>query len=273
MKPLLRLAEILAKVPQVVGVKLGDGDNSWYEACASLLDHVGLYMPGHHLATGVKRGVAVGSFSNVACLNPSMAQTWTNMMETNIEAALEIEQRINRFVEDHILPFRSNDGFSNTALDKLFATIGNWAPIGLQLRWPYRSIDSSHVEPLRVLAQGTFRNLSAVQAIEHAEGRCGNLTSYQTRSRIARRCYRGDWTCRTRGMYGANRHCLIVESALSPSTRFSTNWGRLMGLLSTSCVPGRGRRCLARCVGGRQCDFDSPRIGRPQEHGASRTGR
>ena len=146
------LAAILTQVPQVVGVKLGDGDDQWYSEARRLLDDWALYVPGHHLATGVRHGVAAGAFSNVACLSPSGAQRWTEMMLTDIEAALDIERRLCRFMDEHIVPFRRDHGYSNAALDKLLAAIGNWAPVGTRLRRPYRWIEQEAALPLRELA-------------------------------------------------------------------------------------------------------------------------
>lgn len=146
------LAAILAQVSQVVGVKLGDGDDQWYGEARRLLDDWALYVPGHHLATGVRHGVAAGAFSNVACLSPSGAQRWTEMMLTDIEAALDIERRLCRFMDEHIVPFRRNHGYSNAALDKLLAAVGNWAPVGTRLRRPYRWIEQEAALPLRELA-------------------------------------------------------------------------------------------------------------------------
>ena len=147
------LAAILVQVPQVVGVKLGDGDDQWYGEARRLLDDWALYVPGHHLATGVRHGVAAGAFSNVACLSPSGAQRWTEMMLTDIEGALDIEQRLCRFMDEHIVPFRRDHGYSNAALDKLLAAIGNWAPVGTRLRRPYRWIEEEAALPLRELAR------------------------------------------------------------------------------------------------------------------------
>ncbi len=58
----------------VVGVKLGDGDADWYASARQHLSRLSVFVPGHHLATGMREGVAVGAFSNVACLSPAGAQ-------------------------------------------------------------------------------------------------------------------------------------------------------------------------------------------------------
>lgn len=142
------LAEILDSAPAVVGVKLGDGDAEWYAEARRHLSGHGVYVPGHHLATGVAGDVATGAFSNVACLSPAGAQWWTSLMTTDPEAALEVEGRIRAFLEAHIAPF-GRQGYCNAALDKLLATVGGWADIGTRLRRPYRWIDASVVPALR----------------------------------------------------------------------------------------------------------------------------
>ncbi len=147
------LATILASAPGVTGVKLADGGKDWYADARAHLHGVSLFVPGHHLATGVNEGVAAGSFSNVACLSPRGAQRWTDLMQTDIGVALEIEQRICRFMDEHIVPFRQNLGYSNAALDKLLAAVGNWGPVGTRLRFPYRWIPDSEAERLRGIAK------------------------------------------------------------------------------------------------------------------------
>lgn len=150
------LAAILEPVPQIVGVKLADGDASWYDEARRHLDAWGIYVPGHHLATGVEQGVAVGAFSNVACLSPLGAQRWTASMTDSIDQALEIEQRLRAFLDEHIVPFAKLHGYSNAALDKLLAAIGGWADIGSRLRRPYRWIDPSVVPRLRTKAKAAL---------------------------------------------------------------------------------------------------------------------
>lgn len=143
------LADILASVPQVVGIKLADGDAAWYAEARRHLDRLALYVPGHHLATGVAEGVAAGAFSNVACLSPSGAQRWTELMAGDLDRALEIERRLRAFLDAHVAPFARVHGYSNAALDKLLAAIGGWADVGTRLRRPYRWIDPDVVPALR----------------------------------------------------------------------------------------------------------------------------
>lgn len=150
------LAEIVGPVPQVVGIKMGDGDRAWYAEARRWLEDVALYLPGHHLATGVAEGAAAGAFSNVACLSPAGAQWWTDLMRTDIDAALEIEGRIRGFMDRHIVPFGRDRGYSNVALDKLLGAIGGWADIGTRLRRPYRGIDPEVVPALRTEARNAI---------------------------------------------------------------------------------------------------------------------
>jgi len=156
--PAAALAEILAPIPEVVGVKLGDGDAAWYAEARRALADLAVFVPGHHLATGVAEGVAVGAFSNVACLSPAGAQRWTEMMGEDLETALAIEARLRDFLDRHVAPF-GRHGFCNAALDKLLAAIGGWADIGTRLRRPYRWIDEGVVPALREAARAAVPEL------------------------------------------------------------------------------------------------------------------
>lgn len=147
------LGAVLAETPGVIGVKLADGDANWYAEAREHLPGVAVFVPGHHLATGIAEGVAAGAFSNVACLSPRGAQRWTDLMQTDIDAAVEIEQRIRKFMDQHIVPFRQKAGYSNAALDKLLCAIGNWGPVSTRLRFPYRWIDEGEAERLRAVAK------------------------------------------------------------------------------------------------------------------------
>ena len=146
------LAAVVSEVPLVTAIKLADGDEQWYAEARQHLAGTALFVPGHHLATGKRNGVAAGAFSNVACLSPSGAQRWTDLMATDLDAALDIERRLIHFMDEHIVPFRTNHGYSNGGLDKLLAAIGNWAPVGTRLRSPYSWIPESEADRLRPIA-------------------------------------------------------------------------------------------------------------------------
>jgi dihydrodipicolinate synthase/N-acetylneuraminate lyase len=147
------LGRLVKAVPAVKAIKLADGDGGWYAAAREHLRGVSLFVPGHHLATGMRQGVAAGSFSNVACLSPRGAQVWTDSMAGDIDAALDLERRLCRFMDEHIVSFRRDHGYSNAALDKLLTAIGGWGPVGPRLRRPYRWIAESEVERLRPIAR------------------------------------------------------------------------------------------------------------------------
>jgi dihydrodipicolinate synthase/N-acetylneuraminate lyase len=153
------LGRLVRAVPAVKAIKLADGDEAWYAAARQHLAGVALFVPGHHLATGVKAGVAAGAFSNVACLSPRGAQAWTDGMVDDTEAALDLERRLCRFMDEHIVPFRRDHGYSNAALDKLLAAIGDWAPVGPRLRRPYRWIPQSEAERLKPVARALLPEL------------------------------------------------------------------------------------------------------------------
>ncbi|OCC01358.1 dihydrodipicolinate synthase family protein, partial [Labrys sp. WJW] len=153
------LGRLVRAVPAVKAIKLADGDEAWYAAARQHLAGVALFVPGHHLATGVKAGVAAGAFSNVACLSPRGAQAWTDGMAEDIEAALDLERRLCRFMDEHIVPFRRDHGYSNAALDKLLAVIGDWGPVGPRLRRPYRWIPQSEAERLKPVARALLPEL------------------------------------------------------------------------------------------------------------------
>lgn len=149
----LDLALVTAGIPAVIGAKLGGGDAAWHALAREHLTHLALFVPGHRLATGVREGVAAGAFSNVACLSPAGAQAWTARMAADLDWALDVEARLAGFMEDHIVPFRRDHGFSNAALDKLLAAIGAWAPVGPRLRSPYRWIPTPEADRLRPIAR------------------------------------------------------------------------------------------------------------------------
>ncbi|MGJ4857171.1 dihydrodipicolinate synthase family protein [Labrys sp. La1] len=153
------LGGLARAVPSVKAIKLADGDEAWYAAARRHLAGIALFVPGHHLATGIKAGVAAGAFSNVACLSPRGAQAWTDGMTDDIEAALDLERRLRRFMDEHIVPFRRDLGYSNAALDKLLAAIGAWGPVGPRLRRPYRWIAESEAERLRPVAKALLPEL------------------------------------------------------------------------------------------------------------------
>lgn len=142
-------------VPSLIGVKVFDNNCSaeWYAQMNANKEGVSVFVPGHHLATGVVNG-ADGAYSNVACINPHAAQKWYELMKTDMEAALELESRIQAFMKECIDPFIVVHGYPNHACDRFMALVGGWADVGAKLRWPYSSIPADYVEQVRKRAHG-----------------------------------------------------------------------------------------------------------------------
>jgi len=147
-------------VPGLVGVKVADGPASWYAQMRRHAPGLSVFVPGHHLATGFVNGAA-GAYSNVACLQPTGARRWWQLMQKDVVEALRIEREITSFFALHILPFITQEGYCNAACDKLLAAIGGWSTVGTRLRWPYRSIPLEEAERLRPLARAAIPELFA----------------------------------------------------------------------------------------------------------------
>lgn len=142
--------EIKAEVPSLIGVKVFDNgmDKNWYEDMKINTKDISVFIPGHHLATGILSG-AHGAYSNVACLNPFAAQKWYNMIAVDKEAALDMQTRIQKFMSELITPFIVKHKYPNHACDRFMALVGDWADVGDKLRWPYRSIPKEYAEGVR----------------------------------------------------------------------------------------------------------------------------
>lgn len=136
----------------LVGCKMPGGDKDWYASMKKLVPELSLFVPGHHLATGISLG-AHGAYSNVACLHPLAAQKWYETMLLDNEKALELEGRIQFFMNNYIVPYITDKSFSNQAVDKLLAAIGGWTDMDTRLRWPYRWIDEAEILLLRKSCQ------------------------------------------------------------------------------------------------------------------------
>ena len=70
-----QIGRLHAAVPALIGVKVADGDAAWYAEMRAHCQGVAVFVPGHHLATGIANGAA-GAYSNVACLSPAGSQRW-----------------------------------------------------------------------------------------------------------------------------------------------------------------------------------------------------
>jgi dihydrodipicolinate synthase/N-acetylneuraminate lyase len=138
---------------QLAGCKLAGGDEAWYVEMKKYAPHLSLFIPGHHLATGISLG-AHGAYSNVACLHPVAAQNWYEIIKADMPSALELQSRIQLFMRECIVPFITARGYSNQAVDKFMAALGGWTHIMPRLRWPYRWIGEDELEQIRQTGKG-----------------------------------------------------------------------------------------------------------------------
>lgn len=147
-----QLRQLHTAIPSLIGVKLASGDQNWFQEMIWSKGAFSVFVPGHRLASGFSTGIASGSYSNMACLSPRGSQAWWNLMQDDMESALETESRILRFFEECIIPF-IHRGYSNPALDKLLAAAGGWSAAGTRLRWPYQWIAEEEVGQVGVRAR------------------------------------------------------------------------------------------------------------------------
>jgi 4-hydroxy-tetrahydrodipicolinate synthase len=153
--------EIVERHPRVVGIKVADGDADWYRAMRPVLDKVAVFIPGHHLATGLSRG-AQGAYSNVACLSPRGAQRWYELCLSDPPEGLKLEEKIIRFISGEVMPLINVKKLPNMGADKLLAVAGGWLPgMTTRLRWPYEGATEAEAtrvgEAARVALPELFR--------------------------------------------------------------------------------------------------------------------
>lgn len=149
------IATLRAAVPAVIGAKLPGGGADWFAQARDKLPGFSVFVPGHSLASGYNQG-AHGSYSNVACLSPSGALAWWDDIVAENSEALETEQRVQRFIAEHVLPFRARYQVSDAALDKAMASAGGWGAMRPDLLWPYSSVPHDEIAPLSRAARAAF---------------------------------------------------------------------------------------------------------------------
>lgn len=153
------IAALRAAAPSLVGVKvLGGNDADWYDARRRLLPDFSVFVAGTRVAFGRPLG-ADGSYSNLACLSPEGAVRHWKMIESDPEAARNLEARFNAFLRDHLLPLATDRGLSNAALDKAMAAAGGWGPLGPRLLWPYEGATDDEVAALSRAARSQMPEL------------------------------------------------------------------------------------------------------------------
>lgn len=136
----------------LLGCKVAGGDKQWYAEMREKMEHLSVFVPGHFMASGIRDG-AKGAYSNVSCLNPKATHQWYEMIKSDMEAALELEQRICHFMDSCIKPYLGHAAYSNQAADKFMAAVGGWCAIDSRLRWPYRQIPMDDVARVREKAK------------------------------------------------------------------------------------------------------------------------
>ena len=143
-------AVVKREVKSLQGLKVFDhnGDAGWYSRVRQHSSGLSVFIPGNRLCTGIKEG-AHGSYSNMSCLNPFAAQKWYDLICIDMEAASDLEKRINKFITQFIAPLINVHGYSNQACDRFMALLGGWADIGEYMRWPYRSVPKLLAEDIR----------------------------------------------------------------------------------------------------------------------------
>lgn len=146
------IAHLVEACPFIVGLSLMDFDESACRRLVAIDDELAVLVPGPFLATGFRHG-ARGSFSRLALLSPAGAQVWNEDLVDDLEAALTLELRVQRFLEDWIAPYTTRRGFSPAAVDKLLVEIGGWCPLGMRVHSPHVAIDGAEAERLLPLAR------------------------------------------------------------------------------------------------------------------------
>lgn len=143
-------AVLKKEVSSLQGLKVFDqnGDPEWYSRVRQFSAGLSVFIPGHRLCTGIKEG-AQGSYSNMSCLNPFAAQKWYDLIVSDLNAAFDLEKRINKFIAQFIVPLIDIHGYSNQACDRFMALLGGWADVGENLRWPYKSVPKVFADTIK----------------------------------------------------------------------------------------------------------------------------
>lgn len=146
---LAQIAQLRQVAPNLVGAKLPGGDAAWYQDRRQLLPDFSVFVPGHTVAFGRPLG-ANGAYSNVACLGPRGALQHWQLSASAPREAQDLEQRIQQFMAQHVLPLVSSHGLSHPALDKMMAEVGAWGPVRARMLWPYASAPQEAIRSARV---------------------------------------------------------------------------------------------------------------------------
>jgi len=135
----------LAKsVRGIIGIKVLGGDALWYKEMEPASEFLSIFVAGTRLATGLIKGCATGSYSNVACFSPRGAVDWHRIMLEDPQRALNHEAIIQNAFNEALGPYRGK--YSHTAMDKALACAGKWGPKSPTVRWPLASFSMKEVE-------------------------------------------------------------------------------------------------------------------------------
>ena len=145
------VAALAETVPGLLGIKCGGGDGDWYAAMAPVLERLSVFVPGHHMASGMLNGAA-GSYSNMACLHPGATVAWRDRIATRPDEALALEGRVGRFMDKAIRPIL-DAGYPGYACDKFMAFVGGWTRITPRLMWPAQGVPEQLAPRVRRWAQ------------------------------------------------------------------------------------------------------------------------
>lgn len=132
-----QLVYLFDSIPTLVGFKLPRITPEI--ETSGLAQRASIFVAGHFLATDAYKG-AKGAYSNVCCLNPKAAQRWTEDCLALNPSALELEKRIQQFMNEEIAPYITEKGYSNAAVDKFMAAMGGWSNMESTMRFPFASI-------------------------------------------------------------------------------------------------------------------------------------
>ncbi len=141
------LAMLTREVPQFAGLKCAGGDAGWYRDMAPVLDRISVFIPGHFYASGTGQG-AHGSYSNMACLNPTAAVAWARQCTSDPDGAMDLEKRIAAFMNEAIRPLLASGYFGN-AIDKAMAVAGGWTRINPDMMWPFDGVPAADIAHIR----------------------------------------------------------------------------------------------------------------------------
>ena len=99
------MADLANNLPGLVGVKVA-GDDDYFLRLHAAAPQLSLFAPGHFLAHARHLG-AVGSYSNIACLDPAGALAWESQMDSDPDGADAFGRRILDFFGQYLTPLKA----------------------------------------------------------------------------------------------------------------------------------------------------------------------